>query len=165
MAPTIFIKFCGFIVHSNTNNMTLSAFPRKILVATKNFLIFQPSPNVVLIQLINLVQIVYVRIFSNYLNFRPTLKIEDSSHEKLETNWVTNMEFYKHDQLFLLLVVLSVIWNLLLIEINLFEIRILDIKRENVCAVCPYLLFFFFSSFDILYKVVKYEWDWIFLPV
>ena len=32
MAPTILIKFCGFIVglHSNANNMTLSAFPGKI---------------------------------------------------------------------------------------------------------------------------------------
>ena len=26
-ALTIFIKFCGFIEHSNPNNMTLSAFP------------------------------------------------------------------------------------------------------------------------------------------
>ena len=30
MAPTIFIKFCEFIVHSKPNNMTLSAFPGKI---------------------------------------------------------------------------------------------------------------------------------------
>ena len=30
MVPTIFIKFCGFIVHSNPNNMALSAFPEKI---------------------------------------------------------------------------------------------------------------------------------------
>ena len=29
MAP-IFIKFCGFIVHSMLNDMTLSAFPGKI---------------------------------------------------------------------------------------------------------------------------------------
>ena len=27
MAQTIFIKFCGFIAHSNLNNMALSAFP------------------------------------------------------------------------------------------------------------------------------------------
>ena len=32
MAETIFIKFCGFIVHSNPNNMALSAFPGKNLV-------------------------------------------------------------------------------------------------------------------------------------
>ena len=30
MAPTILIKFSGFIVHSKPNNMTLSAFPEKI---------------------------------------------------------------------------------------------------------------------------------------
>ena len=47
MAPTIFIKFCGFIVHSNPKNMALSAFPEKILVNRKIFfLIFYPSPNV-----------------------------------------------------------------------------------------------------------------------
>ena len=32
MVQTIFIKFCGFIVHSNLDNMALSAFPGKILV-------------------------------------------------------------------------------------------------------------------------------------
>ena len=31
MAPTILTKFCGFIVHSKPNNMTLSAFPGKIV--------------------------------------------------------------------------------------------------------------------------------------
>ena len=31
MSPTIFIKFCGFIVHSNPNNMALSAFPENSL--------------------------------------------------------------------------------------------------------------------------------------
>ena len=40
-------------------------------------------------------------------------------------------------------VLLSVIWNLLLIEINLFQIRISGSKREKVCAVCPYLLFYY----------------------
>ena len=30
MAPTKLIKFCGVIVHSKPNNMTLSAFPGKI---------------------------------------------------------------------------------------------------------------------------------------
>ena len=40
-------------------------------------------------------------------------------------------------------VLLSVIWNTLLIEINLSQIRTLDIKREKVCAVCPYLSFKF----------------------
>ena len=45
MAQTIFIKFCGFIVHSNHKNMELSAFPEKILVNRKIF-IFYPSLNV-----------------------------------------------------------------------------------------------------------------------
>ena len=40
MAPTIFIKFCGFIVHSNPKNMALSAFPGKILVNRKIFFLF-----------------------------------------------------------------------------------------------------------------------------
>ena len=39
-APTIFIKFCRFIVHSNVNNMTLSAFPGKILVTRIIFINF-----------------------------------------------------------------------------------------------------------------------------
>ena len=30
VAPTIFMKFCGFIAHSKPNNVTLSAFPEKI---------------------------------------------------------------------------------------------------------------------------------------
>ena len=47
MAPTIFIKFCGFIAHSNLNNMALSVFPKKILVTSiiYFFLIFYLSPN------------------------------------------------------------------------------------------------------------------------
>ena len=34
--------------------------------------------------------------------------------------------------------------NLFLAETNLSQIRTLDIKREKVCAVCPYLLLYFF---------------------
>ena len=37
-------------------------------------------------------------------------------------------------------VLLSVIWNVMLIEINLSQIMISDSKCEKVCAVCPYLL-------------------------
>ena len=47
MAPTSLIKFCGFIVHSKPNSMTLSAFPGKIPETRKivfNFL--SASPNV-----------------------------------------------------------------------------------------------------------------------
>ena len=63
------------------------------------------------------------------------------------------MEFYKHVQYCFCCydiksageavnkVLLSVVWNPLLIEINVSQIRTLDIKREKVCAVCPYLLF------------------------
>ena len=32
--------------------------------------------------------------------------------------------------------------NLFLAETNLSQIRTLDIKREKVCAVCPYLLLY-----------------------
>ena len=39
MAPTIFIKLCEFIAHSNLNNMALSAFPGKILVTRIIFLL------------------------------------------------------------------------------------------------------------------------------
>ena len=35
MATTNFIKFCGFIVHSNPDNMTQSTFPGKILETEK----------------------------------------------------------------------------------------------------------------------------------
>ena len=38
-------------------------------------------------------------------------------------------------------VLLSVVWNPLVIEISLSQIRALDIKREKVCSMCPYLLF------------------------
>ena len=44
-------------------------------------------------------------------------------------------------------VLLSVIWNLMLIEIHLSQIRISDSKREKVCAVCPYLLFQYPGSY------------------
>ena len=71
-----------------------------------------------------------------------------------QTNSVTNMEFYQHAQYCFCCyviksageaannVLLSVVWNPLLIEINLSQIMTLDIKREKVCAVCPYLLCF-----------------------
>ena len=38
MALTILIKFCEFIVHSKSNNMTLPAFPGKIPETGKIFL-------------------------------------------------------------------------------------------------------------------------------
>ena len=38
-------------------------------------------------------------------------------------------------------VLVSVVWNWLLVEINLSQIRTLDIKRKKVCVVCSYLYF------------------------
>ena len=46
MVPMILIKFSGFILYSKPNNMTPSAFPRKIPETKKIYLIFNPSPNV-----------------------------------------------------------------------------------------------------------------------
>ena len=45
MTPTIFIKFCGFIGHSNLNNMNLSAIPGKISETKKKsfFFLFYPT--------------------------------------------------------------------------------------------------------------------------
>ena len=40
MAPTILIKFCGLVVHSKHNNMTLSAFPGKIPETGKIYFFF-----------------------------------------------------------------------------------------------------------------------------
>ena len=73
------------------------------------------------------------------------------------------MEFYKHVQYCFCYyviksageaaneVLLSVVWNPLLVEINLSQIRTFDIKREKVRAVCPYLLlkFIFPHSIDM----------------
>ena len=44
MAPTILMKFCGFIVDPKVNNMTLSAFPGKIPETGKIYFKFYPSP-------------------------------------------------------------------------------------------------------------------------
>ena len=46
MAQTIFLKFCGFIEHLKFNNMTLLAFPRKIVETRKIVFILSLSPNV-----------------------------------------------------------------------------------------------------------------------
>ena len=45
MAPTIFIKFCGLIVHSKPNNLILENFPGKIPETGKIFVKSFPSPN------------------------------------------------------------------------------------------------------------------------
>ena len=89
MATTVIIKCCGFIAHSNLNNMALSAFPGKILVTKKTFLIFYPSSNIapkptdqscsnsifrVLLQLSS----------ASPFHFLPSLNIKGSSRKKQE---------------------------------------------------------------------------------
>ena len=84
MTPRIFIKFCGFVVHSKPKNMALSDFPEKILVNRKIFFfIFYPSPNVapkptdqscsnsIFRPLLQLSQ-------AHPFHFRPTLNIKDT---------------------------------------------------------------------------------------
>ena len=60
-------------------------------------------------------------------------------------------------------VLLSVISNLLLIEINLSQIRISDSKREKVCAAYPYLLFKFRYKYNS--QTVKSGTKSIYRPV
>ena len=48
MAPTIFIKFCGFIAHSNLKNMALPPFPGNIVVTRIILFNFCLSRNVAL---------------------------------------------------------------------------------------------------------------------
>ena len=85
-------------------------------------------------------------------HFRPTLNVKGSSHEKQEVEWqiwnFTNMIIlfccnFLNQQERPPRTYCYVICNLLLIEINHFRIRILDIKCEKVRAVCPYILFLF----------------------
>ena len=79
MAATIFIKFCGFIVHSKTNNMTLSVFPGKSLKLENYFLIYCPSskhwPT-------RSNSIYLANISRTFFRFRQTLKIKGSSYKK-----------------------------------------------------------------------------------
>ena len=89
MAPTIYIKCCEFIVHSNPNNMALSAFPGKILV-NRIFFIFYPSPNVAPKptdqSCSNSIFRVVLQLFpASPFHFSPTLNIKGSSHKKQET--------------------------------------------------------------------------------
>ena len=85
--------------------------------------------------------------------FRPPLKLRVVYLRNKQTNFVTNMEFYKHVQYCFCCyviksageiakkVLLSIFWNLLRIQINLSQIRISYSKHEKACAVWPYLLF------------------------
>ena len=141
MAPTIFIKFCGCIVHSNPKNMALSTFAGKILLTRKiYFLYFLSAPNVapkptdqscsnsiyrVLLQLSP----------ASPFHFRPSFNIKGTLmltgvhiRNKKRTDWqtwnFTNMincfccYIIKSAGEIAKKVLLSIIWNLLLIEIK-----------------------------------------------
>ena len=162
MAPTIFIKFCWFIEHSNPKNMALSAFPRKILLTRKIFFNFLSPPNVAHKpteqSCSNSIFRVLLQLYpTRPIHFGPTLNIKgtlmlrvvhirnkkrSNKHGILQT-WSINC-FYcyviKSAGEIAKKVLLSIIWNLLFIEINLSQIWLSDTKREKVCAVCPYLL-------------------------
>ena len=84
--------------------------------------------------------------------FRPTIKIKGSLFKK-QANELSD----KHVQCCFCYVIksageaankvlLTVIGNSLRIKINLSQIMTLSIKREKVCAVCPYLLFIYFRA-------------------
>ena len=87
IAPTIFIKFCGFLVHLNLNNMTLSAIHGKSFKLKNNhFLIFYPSPSLAT-KPIDLVQIRYLGSACKYIQpvfflFRPTIESKGSLLKK-----------------------------------------------------------------------------------
>ena len=158
MAPTIFIKFYGFIVHSNPKNMALSAFPGKILVNRKIFFYFlsvsteQSCSNSIFRVVLQLSPVSPFH-FRLTLNIKGTLMLRVVHiRNKKQTEWQTWNFTHKFNNCFCCYVIksagetakkvlLSVIWNLLLIEINLSQIRISDSKLEKVCAVCLYLLF------------------------
>ena len=77
----IFIKFCGFIVYSNLNNMALSAFLWKILVTTIIFLISYLSRNVAPKPTDQSCSSLIIRVLlqlspASLFHFRPTLNIK-----------------------------------------------------------------------------------------
>ena len=136
--------------------MAVSAFPGKILVTRIIFfLIFYMSPNLApkptdqshSNSIFSIFRVLLQVSLTIPFHFRPTLNVKDSSHKKQETWNFTKMincfccYVIKSARETTKKVLLSVIWNLLLIKINLSQIRTLEIKREKVCAVCPYLLF------------------------
>ena len=89
MALTIFIKFCEFIVHSNSTIWHYRLFPKKSLKLKKKlFLICYPSPNVATKptdqSCSNSIFRVPLQISpaSFIFYFRPTLKIKVTLHKK-----------------------------------------------------------------------------------
>ena len=87
-SSTIFIKFCEFLVHSNLNNMTLSAIHVKSFKLKKNhFLIFYPSPSLATKptdwSYSNSILRVTLQIYpARFFLFRPTIKIKGSLLKK-----------------------------------------------------------------------------------
>ena len=158
MVLTIFIKFCGFIVYLNPKYMALSAFPEKILTRKIFFNILSarnvaPKPsdqscsNSIFRVLLQLSQ-------ASPFHFRPNLNIKGiillrvvHIRNKKRNDWqtwnFTNMincfccYVIKSAAEIAKKVLLSIFWNLLLIEINLSQVRISDSKREKVSGVCP----------------------------
>ena len=87
MAPTIFIKCCGFIVHRHLDNMTLSAIPGKIPETEKivshflsiAYVATKPTDQ----SCPNSISRVPLSIFPAYVfNFQPTLKFKGSLYKK-----------------------------------------------------------------------------------
>ena len=149
---------------ANLDNMTLLAIPGKIPETKRYFLIFYPSPNIATKPTEQTCSNSIFRIplqistahFFFFFIFNLPLKLRVVYLRNKQMNWVTN--FWNFTNMFYCFccyviksadrppILLSVIWNPLLVEINLFQIMTLSIKREKVCAVCPYLLFYFIQS-------------------
>ena len=87
--------------------------------------------------------------------FRPTLKIKGSSYKEQETYWVTNMPncfccyFIKSPGETAKKVLLSVIWNLPLIEISLSQIRNRTVNARKYVR-CVRTFYFTYITFTPL---------------
>ena len=85
-----FDQFCGFIVHSKPNNVTLSAFPEKIPETEKKSFIILCGRCLTerLTHLTNLVQIRYLGPLANFasdcFHFRVTFKTQNKTTHNCE---------------------------------------------------------------------------------
>ena len=84
MASTILIISYRFIVHSNPNNMALSAFPRKSMKLENYFLIYCPSINTGQSRSNS----IYLANTVSPARFSQILKIKGSSHKKEIKNFI-----------------------------------------------------------------------------
>ena len=88
LAQTIFMKFCGFIQHSNLNNMTLSTVPGKSLKLRKFLiLILYMPPNVATKPTDqscpdSMFRVPLQMLLAHFFHFRFTLQIKGSLHKK-----------------------------------------------------------------------------------